>query len=774
MPRTSRRAATDPRVRRRIIVRGAVQGVGFRPFIYRQAVQLGLAGWVSNTSAGVLIEAEGGTTAIAGLLHAIRRSAPSIARVDRVSVRPTAVRGDIGFTVRSSEAAGEPATQILPDIATCEACISEMQHPADRRYRYPFISCTACGPRYSIVQDLPYDRARTSMRHFIMCTDCQREYDDPLDRRFHSEPNACPVCGPSLALCDPSGTVSHRENAALLAAAAAIREGGIVAVKGIGGYHLLADAGDEDVVRRLRMRKRRDGKPFAVMFPSLDAVRATCRLDRAEETLLTGVERPIVLVRYGRGPIAPAVAPDAARLGVLLPYSPLHHLLMQELATPVVATSGNVSDEPIVTNETDALQRLADLADVFLVHDRPILRPVDDSVAQVVCGRPQLLRRARGYAPAPVPTRGFPEGILAFGSHLKSTVALSDRSGVTVSQHLGDLGSAAGRELHRNTLTDLIRTHHPRPRLAVRDLHPDYASSLAAERSGLPLFTVQHHVAHVAACLAEHGLAPPALGVAWDGTGYGPDGTIWGGEFLLLGNRGWRRVARLRPFLLPGGEAAVREPRRAALGLLYTAFGLDCLERFDLPPVSAFSATELRALRTVLTRRVNAPRTSSAGRLFDAWAALCGLRQRMSHDGQAAMALERAACGADRETPCEFPVREMHGESPALTLDWEPALRTLLSARQAGTPISAISQGFHSGLAAAIVAVAERVGERRVVLTGGCFQNVRLTEAAVGSLAAAGFEPLWHEQIPPNDGGIAFGQVAWASWAEAGGATPCA
>jgi hydrogenase maturation protein HypF len=420
------------------------------------------------------------------------------------------------------------------------------------------------------------------MQRFVMCADCQSEYDDAMDRRFHAEPNACPACGPHLALWDHSGLVLARDDEALLAAAAAIRDGRIVAVKGIGGFHLMADARDEDVVRRLRARKRREEKPFAVLFAAIVDVRASCRLDATAEGLLTGTARPIVLLPRAGDDLAPSVAPDNARLGVLLPYAPLHHLLMRELGFPVVATSGNVSDEPIVTDETEALERLAGIADLILVHDRPIMRPVDDSVAQIVCGRPQLLRRARGYAPAPVAVDGVAEGVLAFGGHLKATMALSHRSAVVLSQHLGDLETAAARQAHAAALADLTRLHDARPRLAVRDLHPDYASTRAAEASGLPIVAVQHHLAHAAACLAEHGLAPPALGVVWDGTGYGPDRTIWGGELLHVTEAGWHRVGRLRPFRLPGAEPAVREPRRAALGLLHAAFGEACLAMTDL------------------------------------------------------------------------------------------------------------------------------------------------------------------------------------------------
>ena len=401
------------------------------------------------------IEAEGCAASIAELLEAIRHSPPANARIARVAVDEIEPQGEPGFTIQRSEDAGVRSAQVLPDLATCEACLAEMLDPTDRRYRYPFINCTECGPRYSIVEGIPYDRSRTSMRRFALCADCQAEYDDPMNRRFHAEPNACPACGPRLALWDASAAVVERDDEALFAAAAAVRDGGIVAVKGIGGFHLIVDARDETAVRRLRVAKRREEKPFAVMFPSMADVWASCRLDAAAEALLTGPERPIVLLRRSGGPVAPSVAPDNARLGALLPYAPLHHLLMRELGFPIVATSGNVSDEPIVIDETEALHRLAGIADLFLVHDRPIIRPVDDSVAQIVCGQPQLLRRSRGYAPAPIAVDGVAPGILAFGGHLKATVAVASACGVVLSQHLGDLDTAASRKAHSAALADL-------------------------------------------------------------------------------------------------------------------------------------------------------------------------------------------------------------------------------------------------------------------------------------------------------------------------------
>ncbi len=757
--------------RQRIDVHGAVQGVGFRPFVYRKATALGLAGWVRNSLAGVTLEAEGERSGIAALVDIIRQTPPPNACIVEISIREITPLGEAGFSIRASEALGTHGAQVQPDIATCPACLAELLDSADRRYRYPFINCTQCGPRYSIIEDIPYDRARTSMRRFTMCAACQAEYDDPADRRFHAEPNACPVCGPRLSLWHASGAVLEQDDAALRAAVTAIRDGKIVAVKGIGGFHLMVDARNDDAVRRLRAAKRRPEKPFAVMFPNITDVRRSCRLGADAEALLSGPARPIVLLARESGPVASSVAPDNHRLGALLPYSPLHHLLMGDLGFPVVATSGNVSDEPIVIDETDALRRLSTIADLFLVHDRPIMRPIDDSTAQMNCDQPQLLRRARGYAPRSVAVKGVAAGILAFGGHLKATVALSAGTGVVASQHLGDLETSVAREGFRQALTEVGRLNRQRTRLAVRDLHPDYASSREAEMSGLPTVAVQHHVAHIAACLAEHGLGLPALGVAWDGTGYGPDGTIWGGEFILVTNSGWRRVATFRPFRLPGGDAAIREPRRAGLGLLHAAFGEKAFAMTELSPVAAFTSAELAILETAMARGINAPLTSSVGRLFDAFASLCGLRQRTSYEGQAATQLEAlASTGIEYD----FVLRSGTQSGGPLIVDWQPALDSLLAGSHGPAGIGAVSAALHDGLAEAIVEVAGRVGESRVVLTGGCFQNVRLTEAAVSALHAAGFAPVWHRQVPPNDGGIALGQAAWAGWMESKGEASCA
>jgi len=804
-------------IRVRVLIGGAVQGVGFRPFVHRCATALGLAGWVGNSAAGVTIEAEGEPRRVHALLAQLRASPPANASIAAIETCEICPCGDKGFAIRPSDTEGAAIAHVLPDLATCDECLREMFNPADRRYRYAFINCTQCGPRYSIIEAIPYDRVRTSMRHFRMCPACQTEYDDPMDRRFHAEPNACPVCGPRLSLWDGAGQVLASGYDAISAAADAVRAGRIVAAKGIGGFHLIADARDSAVVRRLRDRKRREEKPFAVMFASLAGVTECCSVSPEEAALITSPVRPLGLLRRVGGDVCEAVAPGNPSLGVMLPYAPLHHLLLRELGFAVVATSGNVSDEPIAIDERDALARLGGIADQFLVHDRPIVRAVDDSVMRVVLGREFVVRRGRGLAPTQLSVPGVEGGILAAGGHLKTTVALSRNDSVVLSQHIGDLTTSAARAAHGRAMDDLARLHAVEPRLAACDLHPDYASSHAAEAADLPVVVVQHHLAHVVACMAEHGLQPPVLGVAWDGTGLGTDGVMWGGEFLLVTPGGACRAAHLRPFRLLGGEAAANEPRRAALGLLFESLGDAVFTCEDLAPVADFTPTERRVLARMLRSGTHAPWTTSVGRLFDAFASILGLRQRSSYEGQAAAELEWAAAGASAERHYEFRVATREtaetpqpyrggvgaggGGRPAgetcraladlhpplargaglqvdalapLVVDWQPALGTALADLQTGTPAGAISAAFHAGLAAAIAEIARRIGERCVVLSGGCFQNVRLTEAAVAALRAAGHQPVWHQRVPPNDGGLALGQAVWAAWSEDRGDARCA
>jgi hydrogenase maturation protein HypF len=757
------------RERLRIVVRGAVQGVGFRPFVYRLAHELGLDGWVVNSPQGVFVEVEGRPGQLQECLVRIASDRPPRAVIHSLEPSWLDPVPYLGFEIRESDHDGPPTALVLPDIAICADCRAEVLDPANRRYRYPFTNCTNCGPRFSIIDALPYDRANTSMRGFDMCPACRREYHDPSDRRFHAQPNACPVCGPQLALWDPAGAEIGRQDGALRAAAAAIREGRIVAVKGLGGFHLMVDASNQAAVGRLRARKHREEKPFAVMYPDLAAVRRHCQVSAVEARLLTSAEAPILLLarlEASRTGLADAVAPRNPAIGVLLPYTPLHLLLVGEAGGPIVATSGNVSDEPICTDEHDALDRLGSVADLFLVHNRPIVRHVDDSIARVLLGRELVLRRARGYAPLPVRVGGDGPPVVAVGGHLKNTVAVSAGPNVFISQHIGDLGSQPSTEAFLAVLTSLQNLFDVRPTMVAADLHPDYLSTKYAASLGLPMVHVQHHYAHVAACMAENEIGGSVLGVSWDGTGYGPDATIWGGEFLLTDDVSFSRAACLRPFRLPGGERAVREPRRSALGLLHAMFG-DALATTPGVPADAFAPGERQVLQQILDRGLNAPVTTSAGRLFDAVASLLGVCQRSSFEGQAAMELEFAVDpSADGVYPFRVDDRVERfappdgWDAPDAVLDWEPMVQAMLADRRAGATVGAMAARFHNTLVAMIVAVAARVGERRVVLTGGCFQNRLLTERAVTRLREAGFAPYWHQRVPPNDGGLALGQIA--------------
>jgi hydrogenase maturation protein HypF len=761
--------------RLRVEIRGAVQGVGFRPFVHRLARELGCRGWVVNDPDGVRIEVEAPGHVLERFLERLEAERPSPARVESNTVTPLEPNGESGFEIRPSRVAGRPTVQMLPDIATCDACRAELLDPGDRRHDYPFTNCTHCGPRFSILRSLPYDRPRTSMAGFEMCPACRREYDDPSDRRFHAQPNACPACGPGLALWDREGNVLATGAAALDAACAVLRAGRIVAAKGLGGFHLLADARDGGAIGRLREGKPRREKPFAVMAADIEQALALCSAGPPERELLASPEAPIVLLR--RRPdaqVAAAVAPENPYLGVMLPYTPLHHLLLGRYGAPVVATSGNLSDEPICIDEHDARERLGALADRFLVHDRPIVRHVDDSVVAVIDGSPRMLRRARGYAPRAVPLGQAVPTVLAVGAHLKNAIALSLRRRAFVSQHIGDMETPQALSAFEGVIADFLSLYDARPRALVHDRHPDYPSTRFAQDAaagrgavaglaGLPTLAVQHHHAHLAACLADNGSPAPALGVTWDGTGFGPDGTVWGGEFLLGDAGGYRRVAHLRPFSLPGGEAAVREPRRTALALLWELEGEAAFEREDLEAVREFAPRERALLARMLERGIRAPRTTSAGRLFDAVAALLGIRQRTTFEAQAAMELEFRAEGADG-TGYPFELQQARDETgERLVLDWGPAIDALGIDRARGRPIAEIAASFHETLVDMIAAVAAEVGEGRVALTGGCFQNRRLVERAAARLRERGFEVLLHRRVPPGDGGICLGQVAVAA-----------
>jgi hydrogenase maturation protein HypF len=763
--------------RLRIRIRGAVQGVGFRPFIYRLAHELRLSGWVNNSPQGVTLEAEGAAPDLQKFLLRFEHEKPPRSSIQSLEASWLDPAGYSAFEIRPSETSGAKTTLVLPDIATCLDCLQDILDPRNRRFQYPFTNCTNCGPRFSIIEALPYDRANTSMKKFTMCPLCRAEYDDPLNRRFHAQPNACPVCGPQLELWDDRGTVLASESAAALdAAAEAIRTGRIVAVKGLGGFQLMVSAVNDSAVRRLRERKHREEKPFALMFPSIDAVRRVCELQALEERLLRSPESPIVLLRC-REPhpdeIAPAVAPGNPNLGAMLPYTPMHHLLLARLGAPVVATSGNLSDEPICIDEREALKRLGNIVDIFLVHNRPIVRHVDDSIARIMLDRELVLRRARGYAPLPVQLSSEVKesAVLAVGAHLKNTVALSVGSQVFISQHIGDLENEPSYNAFEAVIRDFEKLYERSPSVIAADLHPDYLSTRyavarAPETSSTVstpaprIKRVQHHLAHVLSCMAENEVEPPLLGISWDGTGYGLDGSIWGGEFFLVTAERAERIAHLRPFRLPGGDAAVKEPRRTALGLLFEVFGVAAFAMREVPAVNAFSASELSSISTMIARRLNSPMTSSAGRLFDAVAAISGLRQQVRFEAQAAMELEFALEGIPTGEAYTFELRE--GAGAVLVLDWSVMVKALLDDVRAGMSLGKISAQFHNGLVEGILAVAGRAGLGRVLLSGGCFQNRYLLERAVRRLGESGFRAYWHQRVPPNDGGISLGQVAAA------------
>jgi hydrogenase maturation protein HypF len=776
----------------KIDVEGTVQGVGFRPFIYRLARELELAGWVRNTLNGVSIEVEGSSQAVDTFLQRLRTDTPASACVESIHQHVVPVLDDTDFAIHRSTEPGLRALVIPPDLATCADCLRELADPSDRRFRYPFLTCTQCGPRFSLLTAMPYERSNTTMDGFRLCPDCQAEYETESDRRFHAEPIACPVCGPYVRFWDDQGRETARGEEALRQADALLRSGRIVAVKGLGGFQLWVDAGSDEAVRRLRTRKQRPDKPLAVLFSSLEAVRAHCLLSSDEERLLCAPHAPIVLLRRRRDvSLAEAVAPGNPYLGVMLPATPLHHLLMQDLLRPMVATSGNRAEEPIVTDEQEALIRLKGIADAFLVHDRPIARPVDDSVVRVrvngfdakgfESGDSQkastiILRRARGYAPQAIRLKnGLAEAsglgpVLAVGGQLKNTIALLREDRVWLSQHLGDLSTLEADQAFRQAVGDLQRLLQAAPRLIACDLHPDYRSfGFARELASsllVPLVPVQHHHAHVAACMAEHGLDGEVLGVAWDGAGYGTDGQVWGGEFLIASYRRSSRFAHLRPFRLLGGEAAMREPRRSAAAVLWEIMGEE-MPAYRLPIWETASAQRER-LAALLRSGVASPWTTSMGRLFDAVASLTGLCCRPSFEGQAAMAVEFAAeraggHGVSFASGYSVDLAEPDSSGGTRVVDWRPMMSAMLEDLRRGCSPEQIAARFHVGLVAGIVRVAQAAGLPRVVLTGGCFQNGLLLSLARRRLEEAGFAVYSHHLVPPNDGGLSLGQAVVAA-----------
>ncbi len=752
-------------------VQGVVQGVGFRPFVYRLAHEHNLKGWVRNTSGSVKIEVEGDEVALKSFLAALKAKSPPMAHIEKTEATFHSPSGYTSFVIRESQSQRGEYQLVSPDIAICEACIREIFCPTDRRHRYPFTNCTNCGPRFTIIEDIPYDRSKTTMRKFQMCPECQREYDDPLDRRFHAQPNACPKCGPSLEIVDRNGKPLESGDA-IKTASTLLKRGSILALRGLGGFQLACDATDEAAVNQLRNRKRRPAKPLAVMVATMENVEKHCCLSPEERKLLESPECPIVLLRWRRNSsnISRAVAPNLKYLGVMLPYTPLHHLLLRETGRPLVMTSGNLSEEPIVKDNDEALRRLRDIADYFLLHNRDIYARYDDSVYTIVDEVPQPIRRSRGYAPYPISLPFKSKQILACGAEEKNTFCLTKDEHAFISQHIGDMENAETLEHFENTIELYKELFRVEPEIVAYDMHPEYLATKYARQigltHGLTLVPVQHHHAHIVSCLVENRVEGPVIGVAFDGTGFGPDGAIWGGEFLLADYNSSQRVGHLEYVPLPGGAAAIKKPYRMALSFLYSLLGKD----FPLTglPLSRLNPKEVEIVKQQLERGINSPLTSSAGRLFDAVSALAGVRGEIDYEAQAAIELEMLA-------PDEFQLEKNAYPFSIITDQGIKVvkLRDLISEvtqdvrNQLSTPI--ISLKFHRTMAEIIAemckVLAQERGINRVALSGGVFQNRLLFKLAITALEKEGLSVLTHHLVPCNDGGISLGQAVIANFA---------
>ncbi len=760
----------DGLARLRIEVTGIVQGVGFRPFVYRLAKEHGVSGWVENTSGGARIVACLPEEKRSRFLDEVVLKAPPAAIIDGIrweELDSAEVPPRGGFEIRESSREGERSALVSPDLATCGDCLGEMLDPSDRRYRYPFTNCTNCGPRFTIIADIPYDRPHTTMAKFTMCSDCEREYHNPSNRRFHAQPNACAACGPRLWLEDAAGAVLPGDPIAL--AAGALLAGKIVAVKGLGGFQLACDATSDKAVSRLRERKRRYAKPLAVMVRDVEEAVRYCHVGDEERRLLSSPRAPIVLMREREGsPLSREVAPGLSDQGIFLPYTPVHHLLLREAGIPLVMTSGNVSEEPIARENAEARRRLAGIADYFLLHDRDILVRYDDSVTSVLLGREYPLRRARGYAPFPVileEDRGVE--VLALGAELKNTFCFLRGRHAFLSQHVGDLDNQETLRHFEEAMDSIRRLFSLRPRLVAHDLHPDYLSTQMAEEYGLPRVAVQHHHAHVAACLAENGVGGKVIGVSWDGTGYGPDGTVWGGEFLVCDEAEYARAGHLFPYPMPGGELCARDLVRMAFGVIREAAGSEEEAAGLFSRIFPEDRARARQLQAQLRSGLNVPYTSSAGRLFDAVAALVGLRLQARYEGQAACELEALASGVPVSAGrFRYPL-EMLDRGGVRVWDTRPLVLAVVDDLGKGVDKPAIAAGFHLSLARGIVemcrAIREDTGLERVALSGGVFQNRLLTPMVVEGLKDDGFTCLLHRRVPCNDGGISLGQAVVAA-----------
>jgi len=747
--------------RKSIEITGIVQGIGYRPFVYNLALANSIRGWVLNNEKGVLIDAEGEEEALALFIEGLTSLAPPLARIETLKASSLERQGYSCFEIRQSQGASEGFTLISPDVATCDACLAELLSPGDFRYRYPFINCTLCGPRFTIIKDIPYDRHKTTMAPFTMCPVCRREYENPLDRRFHAQPNACPTCGPSLRLVDRKGESPPGD--ALDKTLDLLLQGSIVAVKGLGGFHLACSADSPGAVSTLRSRKFREDKPFAVMCRDMEEVRAHCHVHEAEERLLCGPERPIVILdRKEDSSLAHGVAPFQKTLGVMLPYSPLHHLLLRGPLKSLVMTSGNVSDEPIAYRNEEARDRLSDIADFFLLHDRDIHMRCDDSVARVFQGRPVVLRRSRGYVPLPIKVSFDTEMILACGAELKNTFSLSRGPYVFVSHHIGDLENLETLLSFEEGIEHFKTLFSIEPKAVAYDLHPEYLSTkFALSLEGIPKVGVQHHHAHVVSAMAENGLDGKVIGVALDGTGFGNDGTLWGGEFLSADLRDFERVAHLRQVPMPGGSMAIKEPWRMALVCLFEAFGPKAMD-LELDWVKRRDPQKCETLKRMIEKGVNSPLTSSMGRLFDAVSSLLSVRDTVNYEGQAAVELEMIADPEEKEP---YPFEILEKEKP-LVIDPMEMVRGIVRDLIRHHSPSRISGKFHRTMARLVVETCRRIrsdsGLDRVVLSGGVFQNALLLSLVFDGLRDKGFEVYTHHLVPANDGGISLGQAVIA------------
>jgi hydrogenase maturation protein HypF len=754
---------TDPCVARRLKVNGIVQGVGFRPFVFQLAENFNLKGEVANTSSGVSIHIEGSPENVASFEKDLSAKSPPLAYIVEVSSQAEAVKNFAEFAIVKSKGQAKMSTLISPDVAVCDDCLGEMLSPDDRRYHYPFINCTNCGPRYTIIDDIPYDRPKTSMRHFKMCPRCQAEYDVPSDRRFHAQPNACADCGPHVDLFDNRRQLIGSRADAVKKAAELLKQGQILAVKGLGGYHLAADAANPDAVQRLRRRKLREEKPLAVMSYDLEAVRRYAHLDQEEETLLNSIQRPIVLLKKKTpNAIAGEVAPRNKYFGVMLPYTPLHYLLLQQGFEALVMTSGNLSEEPIAIDNDDAFSRLAGIADYFLIHNRDIYLRSDDSIVRHAAGARRFLRRSRGYVPIPVFLRNKVPPILACGAGLKNTICVTKEDKAFLSQHIGDLENLPTYEFLKLTGAHLKRILDIEPEIITCDMHPDYLSTrYAEEQQADHMVRVQHHHAHIVSCMAEHKLEGAVIGLSFDGTGYGTDGAIWGGEILITRERDFERSGHLAYVPMPGSAAAIKEPWRMAVSYLLDAYGTD-FRHLDLPVVKEIDSDKLTVIGEMIAKGINSPMTSSLGRLFDAVAAISGIRNRVNFEGQAAMELEMAAV-EDADGFYEY-AWDTDGAYRILTA---PIIRGVVKDVTSSRPIGEISSRFHRTLVRLFTELSVRIGKeqklKRVVLSGGVFQNSILLTGLTRALEEKDFEVFSHQQVPTNDGGISLGQAVVAA-----------